>query len=230
MRATIALTFVLLSVAGCRNQGGSVELCSPGAVLTIGCNGTVGRPCQGDPTLTVCDAAVEPDAERCTTSSPGFIARDDDGGGGRCPLLTSVTCPASGRIAVNPNPFSSGSVGWGCDYDVIPLAPPTPTTTASIESCVPGTLVDVGCTGTVGATCTGDPTLTVCDAALATTTTCTRGGTGSLGYNDDASGRCPQIDAITCPAGGSIVVVALPFSSGSAWSCDYAVAASPVAP
>lgn len=231
MRTCLFLLAIASLAAGCRNRSSSIERCTPGEVLTIGCNGTVGLPCQGDPTLTVCDAGDTFDAEQCTSSSPGFLVRDDDGGGGRCPLIAAVTCPASGRIAVNPNPFSGAGGNWGCDYEVrVVSGPTTPTPTSSIETCTPGSFVSVGCTGSVGLTCTGDPTLTICDAALATTTTCTSGGTGYLGYSDDASGRCPQVDGVTCPSGGRIVVVARPFGSDTGWTCPYAVAASPVAP
>lgn len=96
----------------------SIETCTPGEALMIGCNGTVGPTCTGDPTLTVCDASLVPAAESCARDGAGFLAFNDDSGG-LCPSV-AVTCPASGRIAVDANPFGSGSTSWSCPYVVVP--------------------------------------------------------------------------------------------------------------
>lgn len=114
----LALLLLALGAAGCRNQAGSIETCTPGDILDISCDGTLGIRCGGDPTLTICDATFVSNPEGCSRSASGFLAFDDDGGEGLCPFVRAVTCPASGRIAINPNPFSTGSVSWSCDYTI----------------------------------------------------------------------------------------------------------------
>lgn len=114
----LGLLLLSLGAAGCRNQVGSVETCTPGDLLDIGCEGSVGLRCTGDPTLTICDASLTSVPENCGRTAAGYLAFDDDGGDGLCPLVRGVTCPASGRISINPNPFSAGSVSWSCSYSV----------------------------------------------------------------------------------------------------------------
>lgn len=102
--------------SGCpRNQRGSVESCTPGEGLVIGCDGTQGGlTCTGDPTLTVCDASITAVPENCTRSG-SYLAYSDDDGTGLCPLLTTV-CPTSGRISINPDPYGRASTTWSCNY------------------------------------------------------------------------------------------------------------------
>lgn len=114
----LVLSLVALAglASGCRNQRGSVEDCTPGEALLIGCDDTIGVSCSGDPTLTICDASVIAVPENCTRST-SYLAYDDDGGTGFCPLV-SLTCPASGRISINPDPYGRSSTTWSCAYAV----------------------------------------------------------------------------------------------------------------
>lgn len=95
----------------------SIVDCTPGEALMVGCNGSVGPMCTGDPTLTVCDASLVADAESCARDGAGFLAYNDDSGG-LCPSV-AVMCPASGRIAIDANPFSAGSTSWSCAFAVV---------------------------------------------------------------------------------------------------------------
>lgn len=132
MRIALLMVAVLASFSamGCRRRcggGGFVPdggtpvgdgreaSCDPGELISIGCSDAIGCECRGDPTLTVCDATLEP--ESCVNGSPAMIAFNDDGGDGLCPQL-SVTCPPSGRIVINPQPYGSGT--YECDFSVEP--------------------------------------------------------------------------------------------------------------
>lgn len=102
--------------AGCNRQSG-YETCTPGVTYLAGCSGTVGASCTGDPTLSVCEDSVTPEACESTTPRPPLLAFDDDSGPGLCPE-TMFVCPASGRVAINPEPFSSSS--YTCAWDIQP--------------------------------------------------------------------------------------------------------------
>lgn len=114
----LALSIFSVLLSGCpRSQRGSVETCTPGESLLIGCDGTQSGPtCTGDPTLTICDASIVAVPENCTRSG-SYLAYSDDEGSGLCPLLTTV-CPTSGRISINPDPFGRSSTSWSCAYVV----------------------------------------------------------------------------------------------------------------
>lgn len=210
--------FSLLAVAGCRGRTGSTAACTPGEVVDIGCTSTLGTVCSGDPTLTICDASVTSDPESCSRSGTN-LGYDDDGGGGRCPYVT-VTCPASGSITINPNPFGS-SISWSCSYALNRHGGGGPT--SSVETCMPGEGLVVGCDSTVGSLCSGDPTITVCDANVTTGEACINSASGRLGYDDDGGdGSCPRLTT-SCPASGRVAVNANPFSSGASFTCNYGV-------
>ncbi len=120
MRLLLALSLLaaLGTVTGCRRDS-SYEFCTPGNSYLVGCSAEVGVECDGDPTLTVCTDDVSP--ELCERDSTARIAFDDDGGSGLCPQTTFV-CPASGRVAVNAEPYSS-TRSYRCVYDVVDLSP-----------------------------------------------------------------------------------------------------------
>lgn len=102
----------------------------------------------------------------------------------------------------------------------------------SIASCTPGESLVIGCDDTVGVTCSGDPTLTICDGAIISVPeNCTRGGSGFLAFSDDeGSGFCPLLTTI-CPSSGSIAINPDPFGrSSTTWSCTYAVIRGGVGP
>ena len=111
----IAFGAVLLA-GGCKNRShrvGDTLTCTPGESLTIGCDGTLGYHCSGDPVLMACDGAIPPN--NCTSSTQ--FASDDDGGDGVCPLLRTA-CPASGRITIQHRPYSTGS-SYQCYWDIL---------------------------------------------------------------------------------------------------------------
>ena len=117
--ALIASMILLGAFAtGCRNQRGSIASCTPGESLLIACDDSTGVRCTGDPTLTICDGSVIAVPDNCSRSGSGFLAFDDDGGSGLCPRAT-LTCPASGSIAINPDPFGRSSTTWSCEYAVV---------------------------------------------------------------------------------------------------------------
>lgn len=121
MRATIGLSLCVLTLAalasGCRrHRPDGLEGCTPGVVYVVACdNEGVGR-CSGDPVIRVCDG-VEP-VESCAALSSGYLAQDDDSGGGLCPRATA-TCPATGAFTVTSRAFGSGS--FACDWRVEPV-------------------------------------------------------------------------------------------------------------
>lgn len=90
----------------CGWQLDSVRDCEPGAVVPIGCaaGSTCGGACTGDPMIRVCDAD-RPDGN---CSFPAAIRSSDDRGDDPCPCAPTVTCPASGRIAVYVAPSHLG--------------------------------------------------------------------------------------------------------------------------
>ena len=105
----------------------------------------------------------------------------------------------------------------------------------SVASCTPGESLLIACDDAIGVTCTGDPTLTICDASIISVPeNCRSGGSGYLAFNDD-SGRsgatlCPRVNAI-CPSSGSVSINPDPYRSGStSWSCDYAIVRGGVGP
>ena len=94
-------------------------------------------------------------------------------------------------------------------------AGPTGTTGrgAEVVSCTAGLQVNVAC-GALGlGSCSGDPTLRVCDAALAPDPLSCAAGMAQLGFNDDYAppNRCPGV-MVTCPASGRISVLPGVFS------------------
>ncbi len=100
-------------VAGCSTgtagRGAELVSCSPGMDITVACGVDGLGSCSGDPILTICDGSMATDPLTCTDSSaPGYIDRNDDAGSGADRLCSSVTvtCPASGSIAVRPSAFS----------------------------------------------------------------------------------------------------------------------------
>lgn len=120
-----ASIFLVLSLAalgalasGCRGRVGSIATCTPGEPVMVGCTSSIGRACSGDPTLTICDARSISDPETCSRAHSDFINYNDDSGGTLCPYVT-FTCPASGSVAINPNPWSSSSSNWSCEYAVV---------------------------------------------------------------------------------------------------------------
>lgn len=113
----LLLLAAVASVAGCRRDA-SYELCTPGNSYLVGCTRNVGVECSGDPTLTVCTDDITP--SQCLSSAPERIAFNDDSGGTLCPEVTFV-CPASGRVAVNAEPFATRS--YRCVYDIADLSP-----------------------------------------------------------------------------------------------------------
>jgi hypothetical protein len=107
------------SIVGCRRSDARYELCTPGDRLLIGCTINVGERCTGDPTLAVCEDSIAPEACERTSPSPPLLAGVDDVDG-LCPEVT-VTCPASGRIGINPDPY--GSRSYVCRFAVVSLSP-----------------------------------------------------------------------------------------------------------
>lgn len=91
---------------------------------------------------------------------------------------------------------------------------------AEIVSCSPGMDITVACGASSLGTCSGDPILTVCDAALMPSAIdCVdSSSTGYLGRNDDSMGLCPSV-TVTCPTGGSIAVRPSAFSGVP--SCNW---------
>ncbi len=113
--AIVVLAVVALSF-GCKNRSnrpGDTLTCTPGESLAIGCTGTVGSVCSGDPEMRACDGSVAPSA--CSGAS--VIAQNDDAEPGvtSCPLV-ETTCPASGRITV----AIDGAMGadFACYWDI----------------------------------------------------------------------------------------------------------------
>lgn len=88
------------------------------------------------------------------------------------------------------------------------------------ELCTPGDTILIGCTANVGARCTGDPTLAVCEDSVApescesSTPTPPR-----LGYVDDVDGLCPEL-RVVCPASGRVSVNPEPFG-GRSYTCGW---------
>ncbi len=89
---------------GTTGRGAELVSCTAGLEVTIGCGSRSLGSCVGDPIITVCDGSSGAAIECVDSSSPGYLGRNDDDTG-RCPGLT-VTCPASGQIAVRPSAFS----------------------------------------------------------------------------------------------------------------------------
>jgi hypothetical protein len=114
----VGLTLVAVLASGCKNRtnrSGDTLACAPGEALSIGCTGTVGSTCQGDPVMNACDGSIAPDA--CTDSN-SFAHNDDSAtpGATLCPLITT-TCPTSGRITISTRPF--GSSTYQCYWDIV---------------------------------------------------------------------------------------------------------------
>lgn len=114
---------VLLAMAaaalgsGCKNRSnrpGDTLTCTPGESLTIGCTGSVGNACEGDPVMDACDGTVLP--SNCVDSNA--IAMNDDSipGSNLCPLV-HTTCPLSGRITVSVHGF--GTRSFACYWDIV---------------------------------------------------------------------------------------------------------------
>lgn len=90
---------------GTTGRGAELVTCTAGTQVDVACGGIIGvGSCAGDPILTVCDGATIAAINCVDSSSIGYINRNDDRIG-FCPGLT-VTCPASGSIAVRPSAFS----------------------------------------------------------------------------------------------------------------------------
>jgi hypothetical protein len=101
--AASALAFGACST-GTTGRGAEIVGCTAGLEVTIGCGSRGLGSCVGDPILTVCDGGSGPAIDCVNSSAPGFLGLNDDDTG-RCPGVT-VTCPASGQIAVRPSAFS----------------------------------------------------------------------------------------------------------------------------
>lgn len=104
---------VALATIGCKNRSdrpGDTLTCTPGESLSIGCSGTVGSVCGGDPAMDACDGSIVPSA--CDDASA--LASNDDAVG-RCPVV-ETTCPAIGRITISVH----GSMGaaYECYWDI----------------------------------------------------------------------------------------------------------------
>lgn len=99
-------------VTGPRSGPGTAS-CVPGRTVTVACGSRGLGACTGDPVLFVCDASRTP-PDRCDDSSAGLLGFNDDDTG-LCSGLT-VTCPASGRLAVRARPFG-GSGTLDCRWD-----------------------------------------------------------------------------------------------------------------
>jgi hypothetical protein len=127
----------LTTITGCRRRpfvgdGGPIPTdggptgrilsCTPGQTLWVGCDSTVGLPCMGDPTISVCAGPLDPASCSSSSPMPPLLAYDDDGGDGLCPRAT-ITCPASGSLAVQARPYGS-STTWVCDFGIAPAPAP----------------------------------------------------------------------------------------------------------
>lgn len=117
-RALLILALVAAALGtGCKNRSnrpGDTLTCTPGESLTIGCNGTVGNACQGDPVMNACDGTVAP----ADCMDGNAIAHNDDSspGSNLCPRV-DTTCPASGRITVSVHGF--GNATFACYWDIV---------------------------------------------------------------------------------------------------------------
>ncbi|MGE0789660.1 MAG: hypothetical protein AB7S26_28565 [Sandaracinaceae bacterium] len=205
----LAMAFVVASVlAGCRSQDGYAD-CTPGFTYRVGCAPPLGVQCNGDPKIHVCSDDVAPGG--CSEDSPSVLASDDDSGPDYCPEAEFV-CPPSGRVAIRVEAEDRDF----CEIGTMMVEGPMP---AMDTPCTAGVMYEVGCTSLLGASCTGDPTLSVC---VTGTVTCDRAA--SFEYSDDDDGRCPRAEFL-CPPAGRVVIQAAPFSSGASFSCDYALRA-----
>ena len=112
------LILFALAAASCKNRSNRISdtlSCTAGEPLVIGCTGSVGSACSGNPTMDACDGSVLPNA--CTDANA--LAFDDDYGGTLCPELTT-TCPVGGRITVAVRGSSAGGAAadFGCYWDI----------------------------------------------------------------------------------------------------------------
>lgn len=132
-----------------------------------------------------------------------------------------MTQPSLSRVSVRACAALVGLLASGC-YATHRIGDPSADT-----RCEPTEALLIGCTGTVGTRCTGDPTITVCDGRVAREA-CSRDRADTLGFNDDADGLCPQL-SVVCPASGSVTVNVQPFG-GSPFTCTFAVRHGGVGP
>src|SRR5687768_6033800 len=87
-------------------------------------------------------------------------------------------------------------------------------------ACTPGDSLRISCGGGAGCggSCTGDPTISVCETTVAS---CTR--ETSLAYDDDScDGFCPGV-TVTCPSSGEVLVRTAPWGSSGEFTCDWEV-------
>jgi hypothetical protein len=95
-------------------------------------------------------------------------------------------------------------------------------TCARVVACSPGASVFIGCTSRIGRRCSGDPTLTICDASRLPDPEACSAASDRLAFVDDADGLCPETTVI-CPRSGRLAIDSEPFGSAGTFFCDFAV-------
>ena len=231
MRALLhsALPFAIaLLVAGCRANLGApaVEACEPGEVLVIGCAEGCGiGACEGDPVLRICDGSLGVSACGRAEGGMDYVEVDDTDCGRLCPRIR-VTCPVSGSVVVSHRGLGSRYV---CDWEVehrgvLPPGGRAP----GLESCTPGTPVQVGCSLSCGLGECMNASLRTCDGASGVDA-CASGTADVIRENTGSSSscdfRCPEY-VVSCPASGSLAVVPRPTSSTADFVCEWVTRAA----
>lgn len=95
-------------------------------------------------------------------------------------------------------------------------------TCASIAACTPGSSWLVGCTSSVGRRCTGDPTLSICDASVVPDPEACSSSGAILAFVDDADGLCPEV-VVMCPRSGRLAIDTEPFGGSRDFFCEWDV-------
>jgi hypothetical protein len=113
----IALACALMGCVDSSKLGGTFD-CMPGQMEIVGCSANIGRDCSGRPRMSLCDGdAIAHEDCSPNTPMPPLLYATPAGG---CPNVT-ITCPASGSIAVGISQGGSGP--FACTWDHAPLSP-----------------------------------------------------------------------------------------------------------